>query len=221
VADGTLAAFCGAGDGFVKTWHSQTGSNDATQTTAGYQPKIVSSGVVITEAGKPAILFDGSDDFFSAGSVAAMNGSVTMSFVTDIKVNGDFRTLFSYGGAVAGGILLQRIGIEAGVEKNTIRYYDNGGTFRIFDFQTLVTSDGQTHLCVVGGNRPDVSVWKNAVDETKSGTANANSTNTLEIGRRTDNTSQYWYANVSEIVFWQSDLTQSVDLITGNTMWYY
>jgi len=68
VSGGTLAAFCGAGDGFVKTWHSQTGSNDATQTTAGYQPKIVSSGVVILEEGKPAIQFDGSDDFFEVPS---------------------------------------------------------------------------------------------------------------------------------------------------------
>jgi hypothetical protein len=65
VSDGTLAAFCGAGDGFVKTWHSQTGSNDASQTTAAYQPKIVSSGVVVTEDGRPAMQFDGSDDFLS------------------------------------------------------------------------------------------------------------------------------------------------------------
>lgn len=63
VADGTLAAFCGAGDGFVKTWLDQSGNaRNATQTTAGYQPKVVDSGVVVLEEGKPAIQFDGTDD---------------------------------------------------------------------------------------------------------------------------------------------------------------
>jgi hypothetical protein len=45
------------GDGFVETWYDQSGNgNDATQGTAGNQPKIVSSGsLLITSQGKPAI----------------------------------------------------------------------------------------------------------------------------------------------------------------------
>ena len=67
VADGTLAAFCGAGDGFVKQWWDQSGNSgrDVSQTTSAYQPQIVESGAVITEEGKPAILFDGSNDYLS------------------------------------------------------------------------------------------------------------------------------------------------------------
>ena len=69
VSDGTLAAFAGAGDAFVKQWWDQSGNaSHASQTTAGYQPKIVSSGVVVLEEGKPAIRFDGSDDFFEVPS---------------------------------------------------------------------------------------------------------------------------------------------------------
>ena len=42
ITDGTLATFCGAGDGFVTTWYDQSGnSNDATQSTASAQPQIV------------------------------------------------------------------------------------------------------------------------------------------------------------------------------------
>lgn len=61
----SLSTFAGAGDAFVKTWYDQSGnSNDATQTTTSNQPKIVSSGAVITENGKPAVQFDNSDDYF-------------------------------------------------------------------------------------------------------------------------------------------------------------
>ena len=59
----SLLSFCGAGNGFVTTWYDQSGSGyNVTQTTQANQPQIVSSGVVITENGKPAIQFDGSND---------------------------------------------------------------------------------------------------------------------------------------------------------------
>jgi hypothetical protein len=46
-------------NGFVERWYDQFGNNDAVQTTATEQPKIVSSGSLITGGG---IAFDGSDD---------------------------------------------------------------------------------------------------------------------------------------------------------------
>ena len=48
-------------DAFVATWYDQAGSNDATQTTAASQPKIVSAGALVTENGKVALDFDGMD----------------------------------------------------------------------------------------------------------------------------------------------------------------
>ena len=55
----SLLTFCGVGDGFVTTWYDQSGnSNNATQTTAAQQPKIVSGGSLVTENGKPAIDFE-------------------------------------------------------------------------------------------------------------------------------------------------------------------
>jgi hypothetical protein len=54
----SLLSFCGAGDGFVTTWYDQSGNaNNATQSTAGNQPQIVSSGSVILENTKPTISF--------------------------------------------------------------------------------------------------------------------------------------------------------------------
>ena len=68
INNGALVAWVGSGnDGLVTTWYDQSGNdNDATQTTAASQPKIVDAGVLVTEGGKAAIDFDGSDDFFSS-----------------------------------------------------------------------------------------------------------------------------------------------------------
>jgi hypothetical protein len=55
-----FASDADSGDVFVVTWYDQSLSNDATQGTASAQPKIVSSGAVITEgtSAKPAIEFE-------------------------------------------------------------------------------------------------------------------------------------------------------------------
>ena len=61
IDDGSLASFCAGTDGFVTTWHDQSGNgNNATQATTADQPKIVSAGVVNTVNGKPCISWDDS-----------------------------------------------------------------------------------------------------------------------------------------------------------------
>jgi hypothetical protein len=58
VTDGTLVAFCGAGNGFVRSWYDQSGNaNHATQASSSFQPLIVSSGALITTNGKSAVQF--------------------------------------------------------------------------------------------------------------------------------------------------------------------
>ena len=62
-----LNTFCTGANGFVTTWYDQQGSNNATKTTQANQPKIYDSVTgVITQNSKPAISFDGVDDFFES-----------------------------------------------------------------------------------------------------------------------------------------------------------
>lgn len=64
-----MESFCGAGDGFVVKWYDQSGNaRDVTQSTAGSQPKIVSSGVTLTDGGIPYFLTDDVDDDMTAAS---------------------------------------------------------------------------------------------------------------------------------------------------------
>ena len=58
IIDGTLTAFCGAGNGFVSKWYDQSGSNNhAVQADTSLQPRIVNAGALELDAGKPAIVF--------------------------------------------------------------------------------------------------------------------------------------------------------------------
>lgn len=56
VADETLTTFCGAGNGFVRTWYDQSGnSRHLEQSTNANQLRIVNAGALETSGGKPAI----------------------------------------------------------------------------------------------------------------------------------------------------------------------
>lgn len=77
----SLKTFVGANSGFVTTWYDQSDRltpNNATQTTAANQPRIVNAGVVDRENGKVIIVFDGSNDhlFNTAGNWAVGTGTL-------------------------------------------------------------------------------------------------------------------------------------------------
>lgn len=59
-----LASFCSGTNGFIKTWYDQSGnSKNASVSSTGRQPQIVSSGTVLVDAnGNPYADFDGTDD---------------------------------------------------------------------------------------------------------------------------------------------------------------
>ena len=83
VSDEALAAWVRAGggteDGFVTTWYDQSGNtNNATQATAASQPKIVSSGTLVTMNGKAAIESDGTDGKHLTTSDTALSGDLAI-----------------------------------------------------------------------------------------------------------------------------------------------
>jgi len=65
-----LSAFCTGTNGFVTTWYDQASNKNGLQTAATSQPKIYDSVTgVLTQNGKPAVSFDGVDDFFDCGLI--------------------------------------------------------------------------------------------------------------------------------------------------------
>jgi hypothetical protein len=70
INNGSLAAWVsegsGTGDGFVRAWLDQTGgNNNAVQYTNANQPKLVTSGVVETQNGKPALNLNGTSNYMT------------------------------------------------------------------------------------------------------------------------------------------------------------
>lgn len=101
-----LATHCGSSNGFVVTWYDQSGnSNNVTQSTAADQPKIYDATAErhITENGKPAIDFDGNDDFLNTtSSISASVSDYTIYFVENRTKSVDYGLDSSSGRLVLG-----------------------------------------------------------------------------------------------------------------------
>ena len=96
ITDGTLTTFCGAGDGFVRTWYDQSGSNrHATQSTAANQPQIVTSGVLVQEGLQPALSFNGSSQRFDVPTIAFNMNAVSANVVCRSNTETNARIFFS------------------------------------------------------------------------------------------------------------------------------
>ena len=85
-----IATHCGSSDGFVSVWYDQSSnSNNATQSTAASQPKIYDgTNGVVTENGKPAIQFDGSNDNLAAASAVVTGAQFFCSNVLTMGTTG-------------------------------------------------------------------------------------------------------------------------------------
>lgn len=133
-----LLSFVGAGDGFVRTWYDQSGNaNNAQQTTASRQSKIITSSTLITGGSKPIMQFDGVDDYFKVDlGVANINSSVYLANFKNFTTGIQYGTYFQ---------LTPTDPNPFGVDK---RYWDfngtlsirNGGGFSSGDALTIFTN---------------------------------------------------------------------------------
>lgn len=93
ITDGTLTTWTGANDGFVVTWYDQSGNgNDITQSTAGNQPQLVTSGSVYGFAGsRNSINFLSSTRYLGlGGGLSALNDAPFSIFSAAINAQTDF-----------------------------------------------------------------------------------------------------------------------------------
>jgi hypothetical protein len=78
------------GEGYVTTWYDQRGGNNAVQSTAANQPKIVDKGALILDNGKPTIKFDGVNDNLINANTLNMVSVFTVFNILSLATNNPY-----------------------------------------------------------------------------------------------------------------------------------
>jgi hypothetical protein len=225
-----LGTFCSGTDGFVKTWYDQSGNgNDATQTTAGNQPKIYDSSTGVIEEGsagneKPAIDFDGTNDGLNCSTnLRAATGASTVIMVRNLPTSSNIQNAFSF-------YKVQRHLIDdfsGPYEEMMISTNETTNEFIRYasadlNGQRLYVSawDGTTQT----GGVDNVSLHIDGTEEPQTvGTATTGVTasGTNSIGYRHDTSSQYSDGTFQEVIVYLTDESSNRSGIETNINDYY
>jgi hypothetical protein len=222
VSDGTLAAFCGAGDGLVTQWWDQSGNaNHASQTTPGDQPKIVSSGVVILEEGKPAIQFDGTASRFDLPTISSqvrcdaffVAAPSQFSGTTPGSANARFFDVIA--GTVSFQFLRDAATTSLVMKNSAWQAGSNSTTFGVAGLgQQLYSASFK-----VASNTLHI----NGAQQSTSTAASAGSAGTVgKIGLRADGTtSTFFEGTFQELLLYFIDTSANRELLEGQIAWSY
>ena len=180
----------------VTKWYDQSGSgNHAEQSTANAQPKLITAGVTETENGKPAMVFDGVDDWLDLDVSSFDIGSLSSFGVL---------TLDQTGGSM--------LGVALGSQLSNKRFYPvwiTGGnfTFGYGSSYTLFPSsaDTETHLhtLIAGSVLGGVEGFRDGSSQGTTSLSSGNDTSTRGIGGRSDGF--HWNGNIQEVIVYPSD----------------
>jgi surface protein len=192
-------------DAFVKTWYDQSGNNyHATQSVDANQPQIVSNGVIVTENGKPALQFDGSNDYLSLISTLSL---LTSHSNFSVANNNNKSVAVLYGSTSP----ISNFNSDSG----NFTYNAEGSYAQAGGFQY-----GQKLLSVLRNNTTTINIFQNTTFYSLSISSNNNFT-IKEIARRADLGAYLWFGNIQEIVLYPSDQSSNRGLIEDNINGYY
>jgi hypothetical protein len=196
-----LLEFVGSGDGFISRNYDLTGNGYHQTASVGSRPKIVSSGLLLTENGRPCALFDGVDDNFAATGVLNINAvSRSWSIVSRSSVPGKAIMGTPYDGAILLGIHSDRLTLP---------------TAAIFFSPT-----GSQSIISANFNGSVGNLWLNGVF--------IGAANSLNIQLNNQNTrtgvdrvipSTYYSGSISEQWFWEDNI--DLALLEQNQKAYY
>ena len=208
----TLESFAGIGDAYVSTWHDQSGNGrDFTQGTFANMPKIVSSGTTITQNSKPIIEFDGSTRYMDISSQQTFSDEFFMTFAIRPTSN-----------ANAYGVLLN----GQGSADNRVRIYENRTT-EINVKGTIFTQPLGWDI----GTYTNYTIERGASDAIKQyfyGTIHSSDSRSVNWsllfrlgGNETATTTESLHAQVSEMIFWNTDESSNRVAIESNIRSFY
>jgi hypothetical protein len=177
----SLNSFCSGTSCTVRTWYDQSGNGrDAVQTTVANQPLIYASGSVVLENTKPAMDFDGSNDFFTNSAPqftthtiisVSLTDTETLSIIAGTNSNVPFGSTFGYISSTDFRIQNETptVVIANNVDFEGVFYaYNNGSSSLIYANQILKTSASQTGTFdynIIGGRQSQSPLYFNGTQQ--------------------------------------------------------
>jgi hypothetical protein len=223
----SLATFCSGTDGFVKVWYDQAGANDATQTTTGNQPKIYDSATgVVTENGKPAVEFDGTNDGLNcATDLRASTGASTVIMTRNVDIKeGQESNVFAF--YKVQRHLIEKAGntnyneIAIGTNETSGEYIKFPSTDLTGQHLFFSTWDGTTQ----NGTVDDVVLYYDASLQSQTVLSfgfGVTPSGTNSIGYRNDTNSQFCVGTIQEVIVYLTDESSNRTGIESNINTYY
>ena len=214
INSGALVAFVGSGNnGFVETWYDQSGNdNHVTNTNTGNQPKIVSSGSLLTQGSKACINFDGTDDFLNRATYTqgALSQPNTAFAVAKLDVYTDSNKKIFDG--------------DVATARNMLNLNPAGnGQFSIFAGTVRTTgedADADRHLLTALYNGAS-SILRIDTTQKILNNAGTNTMNGIVIGANHDTAQNFWDGDIQEIIICDSNQTSNFTALEGNINSYY
>jgi len=220
VADGTLAAFCGAGDGLVKQWWDQSGNTrHVTQSTSSKQPAVVSSGVLETYDGKPALYFDGVDDTLERdASFLGADDFTVISLQAFANDPLSATAYVSYYGNANANIQYAAITYQISEAKYTFRCRTSFGSDGVA--ASLSTTDAYGILfCTRAGTVGNCRFNATSEGDVSDSDFGVSVAGTLVLMSFRD--VAWSEGHMQEHIIWLRDLADQAELIEGNIAWSF
>lgn len=219
--ENSLTTFVGANNGFVTKWYDQSGNaKDFEQTTASYQPQIVSSGTVIKQGAKAAIDFNATNNNYLITS-ASVNLGTTLSIFTSAILE---RNHTSYSRFLNGMNDLY-IFVGTDTSEQIATFYGDGTAWGTVTAQSTTTWLNTYRLLTTINNGNDNQYVNGTLTTSRSnalGSFNAKITlggmyNTSGV----DTFNQMWDGKVTELLIYATDRSTSRTGIENNMNTYY
>jgi len=229
-----LKNFVGASSGFVTVWYDQSGNaRNATQSTAANQPRIMNAGVIDRANGKPAVLYDGTNDRFVTGitNIDLTNGDNLSAFNVVRPSNvSNFLTILSKAERTGGAAT------EDGWDfriNNTSRV--QFGAWKDESYTTAISTTNETAnvqrllSCFANGGTltTNINIFGNGTEfgytRTGATTTLDNTTYVVNIGAQMYVGAAYfhWNGTMQEIVLYNADKRTDRTGIQNNINSYY
>lgn len=200
-------------NGFVETWYDQSGNgNNVAQTTSGKQPKIVSSGSLVTVNSKASFKFDGTDDFLERATYTQGTLSQPNTFFAVAKLDAyadENRKVYDSHLSTARNML----------QLNTV----GNGQFAHFAGTVAATgedADADRHLftSLINGSASNLRI-----DSTSKTTATTNTQGMtgIIIGANHDTADNFWDGDIQELIVYNSNQTSNFTALETNINSHY